>query len=120
MQTWLSYHSRLADRFTAMLGAGQMPWRDAVLKPAFAYDRPPPSGSDIDSGPDLGCLHRVPSAHKASTTSQTPRRNEPPRFDAHLPRWDGGTHAEQVRRAGTGQGGSSGHRSCWRLRVRVG
>jgi hypothetical protein len=32
-----------------------------------------------------------------------------PGFDAHLLRWEGGTYAEQVRRADPGQGGPSGH-----------
>src|SRR4051794_31919117 len=66
-----SYQSQLANRFTAILGAEQMLWRNAVLNAAFAYDRPPPSGCDIDSRPDPGCLHRVPSALKASTTRRT-------------------------------------------------
>src|SRR5215207_2441013 len=40
-----------------------------------------------------------------------------PGFDAHLLRWEGGIHAEQVRRADPGQGGSSGHRARGRLRL---
>jgi transposase-like protein len=35
-----------------------------------------------------------------------------PGFDAHLLCWEGGIHAEQVRRADQGQGGSFGHRAC--------
>jgi hypothetical protein len=39
-----------------------------------------------------------------------------PGFDAHLLRWEGGIHAEEVRRADQGQGGAVGDRAPWRLR----
>src|SRR4051794_19619689 len=40
-----SYQSQLANRFTAILGAEQMLWRNAVLNAAFAYDQPLPQAA---------------------------------------------------------------------------
>ncbi len=76
---------------------------------------PPGQTSTTNLTPTTRYHHRVKThgqwkTHRTNQGALQWTMNHPG-FDAHLLRWEGGSHAEQVRRADPGQGGPSGHRA---------